>query len=92
MQQADPIGSRRKLLEQSEPPASGLGAGDGEFEGVLALGAAEDRRAGKQPPAQGGQLRALGLTELALEADARSRDGVSLLRVAVVVVVRGSRA
>ena len=31
-----------KLLEQSEPPASGLGAGDGEFEGGLAAGVAED--------------------------------------------------
>ena len=52
------------------PPRAALGRGDGEFEGGLASGVAEDRGAGKQPPAQGGQFRALGLAEPALEADA----------------------
>ena len=57
------------MLEQSEPPASCLVAGEGEFEGGFAGGMAEDRGAGKQAPAQGGELGALGLAEPALETD-----------------------
>jgi len=62
---------RAHLTEENVPPMAALGGGDGEFERGLAGGVAEDRSAGKQAPAQRGQFRPLGLTEPALEADAK---------------------
>ncbi len=62
---------RAHLTEENVPPMAALGSGDGEFERGLAGGVAEDRSAGKQARAQRGQFRPLGLTEPALEADAK---------------------
>lgn len=60
------------------PPSAALGRGDGELVGALASGVAEDRGAGKQPPAQRGQFLPLGLAAPALQADAEvvDADGV----------------
>lgn len=60
-----------QLAQENVPPSAALGRGDGELEGGPAGGVAEDRGAGKQAPAQGGQFRALRLTEPALETDAQ---------------------
>ena len=62
------------MLKQSEPPASWLVACDGEFEGGFAGGVAEDGGAGKQAPAQGSELSALGLAEPALKAEKPKGD------------------
>ena len=59
------------LSEENVPPSAALGSGDGEFERGFASGVTEDRGAGKQAPAQGGEFGALRLTEPALEADAQ---------------------
>ena len=58
------------LLEQDAPPVAAFCGGDGEFEGRLAGGVAEDGGAGKEAPAQGGEFGTLRLAESALEADA----------------------
>src|ERR1039458_6452020 len=66
------------LSEENVPPMAALWWGDGEFEGGLAGGVAENRGTGKKAPTQGGQFGALGLAEPALEADAQvvGADGV----------------
>lgn len=46
-----------------------VGRGDGEFERGLVSGVTEDRSAGKQAPAHGGQFGPLRLTEPALQVE-----------------------
>ena len=66
------------LAKENAPPSAAFFGGDGELERGLAGGVTEDRGAGKKAPAQGGQLRALGLTArklLVIDVDDDSYSG-----------------
>jgi hypothetical protein len=59
------------LSKEYVPPVATFRRGHSEFEGGLARRVAEDGRAGKQTPAQGGECGPLRLVESALQTDAQ---------------------
>lgn len=62
--------AKEHQAEQNLPPSAALGRGVGECERGFTRGLTEDRGAGNQVAVQGGQFRALVLTEPALQPDA----------------------